>query len=161
MGGLLFFAFWMTHARPIALPGILVALLDLAAPALVVIAMLGYQLAQGSAPAAWVGWAGIASIMFGFAGHWALLCAGFVLFGIAVIRCKVHPRLPGILLVVAGSLLLVVQTWAPVFQRAFDNVHPGWRALMGVALILVAAAFTDLDVRTRDGHLRKPVHSVA
>jgi hypothetical protein len=55
----------------------------------------------------------------------------------------------------------VVQTWAPVFQRAFDNVQPGWRALMGLALILVAAAFTDLDIRTRDGHLRKPVHSVA
>ena len=62
---------------------------------------------------------------------------------------------------VAGSILLVVQAWAPVFQRAFDNVQPGWRALMGVALILVAAAFTDLDVRTRDGHLKKPVHSVA
>lgn len=161
LGGLFFFAFWMAHARAFPLPGSVVALIDLGATVLVVLAMLSYQLAQGSASAAWVGWAAIASVMFGFAGQWALLCAGLMLFGISIIRCAVHPKLPGVMLLVAGTLLLVVQAYAPVFQRAFDNLGTGWRGVMGVSLVLVAAAFTDLDIRARDGHLGKPVRSAA
>ncbi|WP_270889496.1 hypothetical protein [Pedococcus sp. 5OH_020] len=150
VGGLLFFAFWVTRAHQVAVPAVLEVVVYVLALASLIPALVGYQLAQGAASSAWVGWAGIAAMGYGFAGQWALLCSGLALFGVSVVRCGVHARLPGLLLVAGGSLLLVVQAFAPVFSRSFAYLNPGWRGLTAVALVLVAAALTDLDVTSRE-----------
>lgn len=149
VGGLLFFVFWMTRARQGGLPLGLGALVDLATVGLVLAALLGYQLTQGSSSAAWLGWAGIASVGLGFGGSLALVCAGLVLFGASIVRCGVHPRLPGWLLVGSGSVLMVSVAFAPGFGRAWANLSVTWSAVMGAALVVVAAALADLDVIER------------
>jgi len=149
VGGLLFFVFWMTRARQSALPPGVGVLVDLATVALVLVALLGYQLAQASAPAAWLGWGGVAAVGLGFGGSLALLSAGLVLFGISIVRCGVHPRLPGWLLAGAGWALMVSVALAPGFGRAWANLSIGWSVVMGAALVVVAAALADLDVIER------------
>lgn len=149
IGGLLFFVFWMTRARQSGVPLGLGALVDLATVALVLVALLGYQFAQSSSTSAWLGWAGIASVALGFSGSLALVCAGLVLFGASIVRCRVHPRLPGWLIVGAGSVLLVSVAYAPGFGRAWANLSGTWSVVMGAALVVVAAALADLDVIER------------
>jgi hypothetical protein len=118
---------------------------------LVGIAVVGYQLAQGTKARAWIGWAAAATIAAGFGGSLALVCAGLAMFGLAIVRCGVHPRLPGELLVVGGVVLLFAQALAPGFGRADAGASPLWSALMGIALVGVAGAMVDLDTVHRDG----------
>ena len=94
IGGLLFFVYWMTRARQSPVPFGLGVLVDLATVALVLVALMGYQLAQSSAPSAWLGWSGVAAVGLGFSGSLPLICAGLMLFGISIVRCGVHPGLP-------------------------------------------------------------------
>jgi hypothetical protein len=149
VGGLLFFVFWMTRARQHSLPLGLGTVVDLATVALVLVALLGYQLAQASAPAGWLGWAGVATVALGFSGSLAMVAAGLMLFGASIVRCGVHPRLPGWLLVGAGWVLVLGVALAPGFGRAWANLSPVWSAVMGAALVVVAAALADLDVIER------------
>lgn len=149
IGGLLLFAFWMTQARQSGLPAIVAAALHLATMATVMMAVLGYQFAQGSAPSAWLGWAGAATIGLGFGGALSMVAAGLVLFGISIVRCGVHPKLPGWLLAAAGVVLLWSLALAPGFGRAWGNLSAGWSLLMAAPLVVVAAALADLDVIER------------
>ena len=160
VGGLPFFVFWMTRARQTPLPFGLGVVVDLATVALVLVALIGYQLAQSSAPSSWLGWSGVAAVGLGFGGSLALLCAGLVLFGISIVRCGVHPRLPGWLLLGAGWVLMVSVTLAPGFGRQWANLSVGWSAAMGAALVVVAAALADLDVIER-AEAREREHSQA
>jgi hypothetical protein len=155
VGGLLFFAYWTTRARGTELPAALSVLLDGATILLVTLAVLGYQLAQGAKPRAWVGWAGVAAIGLGFAGSLSLVASGLVLFGVSILLCGVHPQLPGRLLIAGGSFLLVAQAFAPGFGRADSGASAAWSVLMGLALVGVAGAMADLDVLHRDGRLHE------
>lgn len=148
-GGLLFFAYWTAQAKPDLLPLGVVVVLDLATAACVGMALLGYQLSQGAASSAWFGWAGLAAVGLGFGGSLALVSAGLVLFGVSIVRCRVHPPLPGRLLVAAGLTLMASVAWAPGFGRAWGNLSVGWSVVMGAALVVVAAALADLDVIER------------
>src|SRR5690349_551295 len=56
IGGLLFFAYWMNRSRGLGIPPLLGMLLDLVTLVLILVAVLGYQVAQGSAESAWIGW---------------------------------------------------------------------------------------------------------
>jgi hypothetical protein len=150
LGGLLFFAYWTTRARGIELPLVWQLALDGATIVLVGVAVVGYQLAQGASEHAWVGWAAAAAIGLGFGESLALLCAGLTMFGVAIITCRVHPRLPGQLLVAAGAVLCVAQAFAPGFGRADERASTVWGVVMGAALIALAGAMADLDVLRRD-----------
>jgi hypothetical protein len=111
--------------------------------------VLGYQLAQGTTPSAWIGWAGAAAIGMGFTGSLSLLCAGLALFGLAIVRCRVHPPLPGFLLIAGGVVLFMAQGFAPGFGKAHASPSPVWGALMGMALVAIAGAMADLDALHR------------
>ncbi|HEV7148738.1 MAG TPA: hypothetical protein VGN48_17240 [Pedococcus sp.] len=154
-GGLLFFAYWSTRSRAIALPPMVAVLLDLATLVLMTTAVLGYQLIQDEMPRAWVGWAGVAAVGLGFGGSLPLLCAGLVLFGLSVTWGGVFPQLPGWLLVVGGLVLMMGWTYASNFGRAFARPSPWWEAAMGAALVMVAAALADLDVLGREQRTRR------
>ena len=160
IGGLLFFVFWMTRARQSPVPFGLGVFVDLATVTLVLVALMGYQLAQSSAPSAWLGWSGVAAVGLGFSGSLPLICAGLMLFGISIVRCGVHPRLPGWLLLGAGWVLMVSVGLAPGFGRQWANLSAGWSAVMGAALVVVAAALADLDVIER-AEAREREHSHA
>lgn len=148
-GGLLFFAYWSTRSRAIALPPMVSMLLDLATLVLMTTAVLGYQLVQGDPPRAWVGWAGVAAVGLGFGGSLPLLCAGLVLFGLSVAWGGVFPRLPGWLLAAGGVVLMLGWTFASAFGRAYAEPSAWWEAAMGAGLIMIAAALADLDVLGR------------
>jgi hypothetical protein len=150
IGGLLFFAYWMNRSRGLGIPPVLGLLLDLATIVLVGASVVGYQLAQGTSERAWIGWAGAAAIGLGFTGSLSMLCAGLVLFGLSVVRCHVHPPLPGYLLMAGGSVLLVAQALAPAFGRAYARPSPVWGAVMGIALVAIAGAMADLDALRRE-----------
>jgi membrane-bound ClpP family serine protease len=92
----------------------------------------------------------VGAIGLGFGGTLSLVCAGLALFGVAMVRCGVHPRLPGLLLVSGGAVLLVAQAFAPGFGRAVSGTSPAWGVLMGLALVAVAGALADLDVLHRE-----------
>ncbi len=150
IGGLLFFAYWMNRSRGLGIPPLLGMLLDLVTLVLILVAVLGYQVAQGSAESAWIGWVGVTALAMGFTGWLAMVCAGLVLFGVSIVRCKVHPPLPGFLLIGGGTVLLVALALAPAFGRAWGNPSPVWGAVMGCALIAIAGALADLDAIRRE-----------
>jgi hypothetical protein len=150
IGGLLFFAYWMNRSRGLGIPPLLGLLLDLATMVLVGAAVLGYQITQADAGSAWVGWVGVTAIAMGFVGWLAMVPAGLAIFGLSIVRCKIHPRLPGYLLMAGGTVLLVALALAPAFGRAWANPSPVWGAVMGCALIAIAGALADLDALRRE-----------
>ena len=55
-----------------------------------------------ASPGAWVGWAGVAAVLEGLVPRRRRCCLGLLLLGIAIARCGVHPRGPGIIMAVSG-----------------------------------------------------------
>jgi hypothetical protein len=81
----------------------------------------------------------------GFWGSLLLMCAGLLLFGIAIVRCKVHRPTSGVFLAVGAGLLLLSTSLAPGFGT--DNSVPmplEWLLLMDAGLLLITKAMVDL-----------------
>jgi hypothetical protein len=146
-GAVLLFAFWNTLARDVALPPAAYTSLQLATTALITVGVAGLQLEQGTHPASWVGWAGAAAVGMGFWGSLLLTCAGLLLFGISIVRCKVHRPTSGVFLAVGAGLLMVSTTFAPGFGR--DSSVPlavEWLLLINAGLVLIIKAMADLAI---------------
>lgn len=147
-GGLLLFLYWNIRARDLGLPWWVTVPLALVTMTLLAAAIVGYQLAQGTARLSWIGWGGAAAVLLGgFGGSLTVLCAGLAVWGYAVVRCDSLPRVPGLLLMTGASTLFVVAFISPGFGRAHADLTTPWRLLMGAALVIVAAALADLDPR--------------
>jgi hypothetical protein len=149
VGGLLFFAYWFVRAREVALPTGVGALLDISTVVLLGTAVLGYQLAQGLAPGAWVGWAGVAAVLEGLVSSPPSVCLGLVLLGVSIARCEVHPRVPGIIMAVSAMALFLSYFTSAGFGRGYGEVGLLAKGVMGLALIGVAASLADLLVLER------------
>jgi hypothetical protein len=147
-GGLVLFAWWMFSAVHAPVPGAVLALTGLAAAVLVGAAVAGYQLRQADSPAAWLGWAGLTTLVLGFTGNSAWVPAGLALFGLSVLRGTVFPRLPGVLMAVGGWLVLVTTALTPATPSGASPSAIAWRGAMSVGLVLVAGALADLDALT-------------
>jgi hypothetical protein len=144
-GAVLLFAFWNTLARDVALPPVAYTSLQLATTALITVGVAGLQLEQGTHPASWVGWGGAAAVGMGFWGSLLLSCAGLLLFGISIVRCRVHRPTSGVFLAAGAALLMVSTSFAPGFGG--DNSVPmstEWLLLMDAGLVLIIRAMTDL-----------------
>jgi hypothetical protein len=148
-GGLLFFGYWFVRAREVALPSGIAVLLDLATVVLLGTAVLGYQLAQGLAPGAWVGWAGVAATLEGLVSSPPSVCLGLVLVGIAIARCGVHPRVPGVIMSASASALFASYFLSAGFGRGYAEVGLLGKGVTGLALVGVAASLADLLVLER------------
>ena len=155
-GGLVLFAWWMFSAVHAPVPGVVLALTGLVAALLVGAALVGYQLRQADSPSAWLGWAGLAVLVLGFAGNPTWVPAGLALFGISVLRGSVFPRLPGVLMAVGGWLVLVTVGLAPTVPSGASPAVIAWRGAMSVGLVLVAGALADLDALTDSESPRRP-----
>lgn len=149
VGGLLFFAYWFVRAHEVALPTGVRPLLDLATVVLLGTAVLGYQLAQGVEPGAWVGWAGVAAVLEGMVNSPPTVCLGLVLLGVSIARCGVHPRVPGIIMAVSALALFLSYFMSAGFGRGYAEVGLLAKGVMGLALIGVAASLADLLVIER------------
>jgi membrane-bound ClpP family serine protease len=148
-GAVLLFAFWNALARDVALPSPVHTTLQLATTVLITVGVVGHQLEQGTHPASWVGWAGAAAVGMGFWGSLLVACAGLLLFGIAIVRCKVHRPTSGVFLATGAGLLLVSSSLAPGFGS--DNSVPmplAWLLLMNAGLVLITKAMVDLALAT-------------
>ena len=154
VGGLLFFAYWFVRAHEVALPTGVGALLDLSTVIVLGTAVLGYQLAQGLEPGAWVGWAGVAAILQGLVSSPPSVCLGLVLLGVSIARCGVHPRVPGIIMAVSGLALFGSYFMAAGFGRGYAEVGMAAKGVMGLALVGVAASLADLLVIERGADQR-------
>ena len=148
-GGLLFFGYWFVRAREVVLPNALGVLLDVATIVLLGTAALGYQLAQGMQPGAWVGWAGVAAILEGLVNSPPGVCLGLLLLGIAIARCGVHPRVPGIIMAVSGAALALSYFLSAGFGRGYGDPGPLTRVVTAMALVGIVASLLDLLVLER------------
>ena len=150
--GLLFFVYWNVRAREL-LPELVTIPLGLLTASLLSVAVVGYQLSQGTARSAWIGWGATAAVVQGsFLGSLTLTCAGLAVWGCAVVRGRALPRVPGLLLVAGASALFVVIFLSPGVGRGHADLSTPWRLVRGVGLVVVAAALADLDPRTRQEH---------
>lgn len=149
VGGLVFFAYWFVRAREVPLPAGVGMLLDVATVLLLGTAVLGYQLAQGVVPGAWVGWAGVAAVLEGLVSSPPSVCLGLVLLGVSIARCGVHPPVPGIIMAVSGFALFVSYFLSAGFGRGHAEMGMLGRAVTGLALVGVAASLADLLVIER------------
>lgn len=149
-GGLVLFAWWMFAAVHAPVPPALLALTGLVAAGLVGSALVGYQLRQADSPSAWLGWAALAVLLLGFAGNPGWAPAGLALFGLSVIRGRVFPPLPGVLMAVGGWLVLVTTALTPAVPSGTSPSAIAWRGAMSVGLVLVAGALADLDALTQE-----------
>lgn len=149
VGGLLFFAYWFVRAREVALPPGVAAVLDVSTVVLLGTAVLGYQLAQGMEPGAWVGWAGVAAVLEGLVASPSMVCLGLVLLGVSIARCGIHPRVPGIIMAVSALTLFVSYFMSAGFGRGYAEVGMLGKGVMGLALVGVAASLADLLVLGR------------
>jgi hypothetical protein len=149
VGGLLFFAYWFVRAREVSLPPLVGPLLDISTVLLLGTAVLGYQLAQGLAPGAWIGWAGVAAVLEGLVSSPASVCLGLFLLGVSIARCGVHPRVPGIIMATSGMALFLTYFTSSGFGRGYAEVGLLAKGVMGLALIGVAASLADLLVLER------------
>ena len=147
-GGLVLFAWWMFGAVQAPLPPALLSLTGLLAAGLVGSALVGYQLRQADSPSAWLGWAALAVLLLGFAGNPGWAPAGLALFGLSVVRGRVFPPLPGVLMAVGGWLVLVTTALTPTVPAGTSPSAIAWRGAMSVGLVLVAGALADLDALT-------------
>lgn len=146
-GAVLLFAFWNALARDVAMPAPAHTALQLATTVLITVGVVGHQLEQGTHPASWVGWAGAAAVGMGFWGSLLLMCAGLLLFGIAVVRCKVHRATSGVFLAAGAGLLLLSTSFAPGFGSDSSVPMPlEWLLLMDAGLLLIAKAMVDLGL---------------
>ena len=146
-GALLLVAYWNQLARDLILPGGVWALLHLATTALLVAGVMGHQLSQGTHPSSWVGWSGAAAVGLGFGGSLILICAGLLLLGISIVRCRVLRGASGVLLSAGAVLLMLATAFAPGFGS--DNSVPittPWLLLMNAGLVLIAGAMADLGL---------------
>ena len=144
-GAVLLFAYWNALARDVALPAAAHTALQLATTALITIGVAGHQLRQGTHPASWVGWAGAAAVGMGFWGSLLLTCAGLLLFGISIVRCRVHRTTSGVFLAAGAGILMVSTSFAPGFGS--DSSVPlgiEWLLLMNAGLVLIIKAMVDL-----------------
>jgi hypothetical protein len=148
-GGLLFAAYWFVRAREVALPHGLGVLLDISTVVLLGTAVLGYQLAQGLRPGAWVGWAGVAAVLEGLVSSPPGVCLGLLLLGIAIARCGVHPRVPGVIMAVSGAALSLSYFLSAGFGRGYGDPGPLTRVVTAMALTGIAASLLDLLVLER------------
>ena len=149
VGGLLFFAYWFVRAREVPLPSGVGVLLDVSTAVLLGTAVLGYQLAQGLEPGAWVGWAGAAAVLEGLVSSPPSVCLGLVLLGVSIARCGVHPRVPGIIMAVSAMALFLSYFLSAGFGRGYAEVGLLANGVMGLALVGVAASLADLLVLER------------
>jgi hypothetical protein len=149
VGGLLFFAYWFVRAREVTLPAGVGALLDVGTVVLLGTAVLGYQLAQGLEPGAWVGWAGVAAVLQGLVSSPPTVCLGLVLLGVSIARCGVHPRVPGIIMAVSALTLFMSYYLSAGFGRGHAEAGLLAKGVMGLALVGVAASLADLLVLER------------
>jgi hypothetical protein len=144
-GAVLLLAFWNALARDVVMPGAVHLTLQLATTVLITVGVVGHQLEQGTHPASWVGWGGAAAVAMGFWGSLLLSCAGLLLFGISIVRCRVHRPTSGVFLAAGAALLMVSTSFAPGFGG--DNSVPmstEWLLLMDAGLVLIIKAMTDL-----------------
>lgn len=144
-GAVLLFAFWNALARDVAMPYAMLLTLQLATTVLITVGVVGHQLQQGTHPASWVGWGGAAAVAMGFWGSLLLTCAGLLLLGISIVRCRVHRPTSGAFLAAGAALLMVSTTFAPGFGT--DNSVPmsiEWLLLMDAGLVLIIKAMADL-----------------
>jgi hypothetical protein len=149
--GLLFFMYWNVRARDLGLPAFVMVPLTVLTAVLLSAAIVGYQFAQGTAKASWIGWGAAAAVVMGsFMGSLTLTCAGLAVWGYSVVRCRVLPVVPGLLLTAGAAALFVIVFISPGFGRAHADLSTPWRLVMGVCLVVVAAAFADLDPRIRE-----------
>lgn len=158
-GAALLFAYWNGLARDVAMPPVLAVSLQLVTTVLIVVGVLGHHLKQGTHPASWVGWGGAAAVGMGFFGSLLLLgCAGLVLVGISIVRCRVHRPVSGVVLAVGAAVLMVSTSFAPGFGT--DNSVPmstGWLLVMDAGLLLIAGAMVDLALAEREQGRTVPV----
>jgi hypothetical protein len=150
-GSGLLFAHWNGLARDIAAPAAWSVTLQLAAAVTLTVGVVGLQLAQGTHPASWVGWSGAAALGMGFWTSLGMVCAGLVLVGACVVRCRVHRASTGAMLAFGGAMLLFTTAFAPGFGS--DNSVPmsiPWLLLMDAGLVLVAGAMADLALAQRE-----------
>jgi hypothetical protein len=147
-GGLVLFAWWMFAIVRVPLPWAVSAVVWLLAMVLVSCALVGYQLRQVDSDSAWLGWAALSAVVIGFAANFWWVPAGLALFGISVVRSKVFPTLPGVLMSVGGWVVLVTSAAAPDGVSGSTPSALAWRGALSVGLILVAGAFADLDALT-------------
>lgn len=146
-GAVLLFAFWNGLARDVAMPYAMLLTLQLATTVLITVGVVGHQLEQGTHPASWVGWGGAAAVGMGFWGSLLLTCAGLVLFGISIVRCRVHRPTSGVFLAMGAGLLMVSTTFAPGFGT--DNsvaMSTEWLLIMDAGLLLIIKAMADLGL---------------
>ena len=161
VGGLAFFGYWSVRVREVTLPPFAGALLDVATFVLLGTAVLGYLLAEDLAPGSWVGWAGFTALLQGLVYSPPAVCFGFFLLGISIARSNVHTRAPGVLLACSGLALL----WTVYYSSGFDRSHAETglvaRAVLGAALVGVAASLADLLLLEHEpeGHLGEPRHA--
>lgn len=160
LGGLCFFGYWFVRARDLALPPFAGALLDVATFVLLGGAFLGHLLAQGLVPGAWVGWAGLTALLQGLLFSPPAVCFGLVLLGISIARSGVQPRVPGVLLAASSLALLWTFYDSSGFGRAHAEMGLLGKAVMGAALVGVAASLADLLVVQHDskGRAAEPHH---
>lgn len=144
VGGLCFFGYWFVHAREIALPSPVGALLDVATFVFLGTAVLGYQLAQGLAPGAWLGWAGVTALLQGLLQSHTAVCCGLVLLGASLARSGVQRRVPGVIMASSGFALLLTLYYSSGFGRGHAEMGLVGKAAMGAALVGVAASMADL-----------------
>lgn len=156
VGGLLFFAYWIVRAREMSLPPVVGTLLDVSTVLLLGTAVLGYQLAQGLEPGAWIGWAGVAVVLNGLVSAQATVCVGLFLLGVSIARCGVHPRVPGIIMAASGLTLFLTYFMSSGFGLGYAEAGLVAKGVMGVALIGIAASLADLLVleRAAEPHAR-------
>jgi hypothetical protein len=144
VGGLCFFGYWFVRARDVSLSPVVGALLDVATFLLLGTAVLGHQAAQGLRPGTWVGWAGVAALLQGLLFSPPAVCCGFVLIGISIARSGVHPRAPGVIMAASGFALLGTFYCSSGFGRFNAETGLVGKAVMGAALVGVAASLADL-----------------
>jgi hypothetical protein len=140
------------------LPGLVSAVVWLLAMGLVGSALLGYQLRQLDSDSAWLGWTGLCVVLVGFTATMWWVPVGLSLFGLSVVRSKVFPTLPGVLMAVGGWMVLVTSAAAPDGGAGSSPTAIAWRGAMSVGLVLVAGALADLDALTdshREGSTRR------
>lgn len=142
--GVPFFALWQARADG-AEPSAVATAVHLLTWALLTVALLGHQLAQGTQPLAWLGWAGVGSAIQGFLTSPFMLCVGLVLFGVSVVRCGVHRPATGHLMSAgSGLLLLTLLVVPPAGAGGLGPLVHGY--LVAAGLLAVAGALLDLGL---------------
>ncbi|WP_457253172.1 hypothetical protein [Pedococcus sp. P5_B7] len=160
VGGLCFFGYWFVRAREVSVSPVAAALLDVATFLFLGTAVLAHLVAQGLGPGAWVGWAGVTALLQGLLFSPPAVCCGLFLLGVSIARSGAHSRIPGVIMATSGFALLWTFYYSSGFGRGHAEMGLVGKAVMGAALVGVAASLADLLVLEHgpEGRVGEPHH---